>query len=175
MSLNTQFYFSRIPLPVADLDIDALFVGADKGRSEYLAALEQQMVAAGLRPLFRIVGAPIRIPRGRREVGRRLPYIEILGLIARSRAIVDIAQHGQVGISLRPLEALFFSKKLITSNKAIRGLDFYHPQNVFILGEDDIGLLPQFVNSPLAPIDESTINRYDFESWLSRFLEVGVR
>ena len=67
------------------------------------------------------------------------------------------------------MEALFFEKKLITNNKDIKNYDFYNPSNIFILGENNIEDIKEFINKPYEKVEQKIIDYYDFEQWLSRF------
>lgn len=49
-----------------------------------------------------------------------ISYQENLDNIRKSKCIVDVVQKGQIGLTLRPLESLFFKKKLLTNNKCIK-------------------------------------------------------
>ena len=74
-------------------------------------------------------------------------------------------------MTLRPLEALQFKKKLVTDNKNIINYPFYRKENIFILGTDDIDQLYDFINSPYVDIGEDIIRYYHFENWLQRVID----
>ena len=104
---------------------------------------------------------------------KRLSYPDYLKKAASSSIILEIMRPGHAGLSLRPLEALFFRKKLITDNPAIRNSEVYHPDNIFILGEDtDLGA---FLRRDFAAfvIDRPEITRALTENYLAeKFLSV---
>lgn len=54
-----------------------------------------------------------------------LPYEQILSLNRQSRAILEINQTGQTGLTVRALEATFLKKKLLTTNKSIQDTPLY--------------------------------------------------
>ena len=81
----------------------------------------------------------------------------------------------QKGLTLRPLEALFLRKKLLTNFSAIKNQDFYSPNNIFIMNEDDERCLKDFINAPLSLEHENCIMEYSFASWLKRFSAKEVR
>lgn len=136
---------------------DFYFVGFAKNRESDLLKLKEQL--KDFRVLFKIVHNP----------AEAIPYEEIVQNILRSKCIVDYVQHNQAGMTLRPLEAMFYKKKLLTNNRSIRQFDFYTPENVFIIGEDDFSSICDFIKSPFKPIDESIVKKYDTSSWLSHF------
>ena len=99
-----------------------------------------------------------------------MPYIEIIENILKSKCIIDINQKGQSGLSLRPLEALFFNKKLLTNNKNIFQSDFYHPSNIFILGMDNLERISKFMTEDNVKLPDSIINKYEINNWMDVYL-----
>lgn len=156
---NPQFYIPRTPGPAGDEGQEAFFVGQDKGRGEILTRLEQALQAAGCKTRFCIVG--VNSPR--------LPYREIVRRAAAARVIVDCPCRGQAGLTLRPLEALFYQKKLITTSPGIREQDFYHPHNIFVWGQDDPAALADFLARPYDAGVDRFRAKYSLEAWAARF------
>lgn len=91
-------------------------------------------------------------------------------LIVGSRCILDSPQDGQLGLTIRVLEALGAKKKLITTNEDIKNYDFYRPENVYVYNGrfdyDDI-----FFNSSYQEIDEDIYQKYSLRSWLATLLK----
>lgn len=172
MKLNSTFY-SRIYLTVKKEPIkqDILFIGKDKGRRERLLLLQNLLQNQKLNINFYITKSYRYDIDWYKRYQKRLSYCEITEMISQSRAILDLPADNTDGITIRPMEALFNEKKLITSNKAIKYLDFYDEQNIFILGEDEIENLNSFVMKDTVPIDMPIINYYEFYAWVKRFLE----
>ena len=168
---NTQFYSKGLVKGAKEPEYDVLFVGKDKGRLEELLSLESQMRALGVITNFYIVANKDRQINKSEHYQKRVSYDTIVDMITKSRAIMDILTDNQKGLTLRPLEALFFSKKLITNNKGIKLKDFYHPDNIFILEEDDIAELPTFLNKPLHQFPSEIMDKYDLEQWFARFFK----
>lgn len=163
MRFNSTFYFQDIILPQNTIEYDALFLGQDKGRMTYLTALENKLKEASFSTKFHIVN------ESKDGIVKPIPYSEYLSLISKSRSIVDVQPVGQTGLTLRPMEAIFFKKKLITDNPFIKGQDFYHPNNIFVLNVDDFEKIDEFLRIPYYEIDYSILKRYNFSSWLQRF------
>lgn len=97
-----------------------------------------------------------------------ISYLENIRNVSRCSCVVDITA-GQAGISLRPLEALFFDKKLITNNKSIKEYSFYHPSNIFVLEEDNLNDLPAFVNAPVSVISKNIKEEFDINTWILNY------
>ena len=89
--------------------------------------------------------------------------------IRRAKAILEVNQKGQVGCTLRALEALFFRKKLITTNLNIQKEDFYNPENIFIYGKDDIRNLHKFVEKPYDEQSDLFRDKRTIDAWFLKF------
>jgi hypothetical protein len=178
LNYNTQFYLKSLAKDGKEYDIlkdgkelkyDILYVGADKGRRAWLKEFERSCMQKGLFAHFIISSSNNQKSKANKDHDKGLSYNEIVKLIIDSRAILDYYADNTAGISLRPLEALFFDKKLITNSVSAQSLDFFSKENVFILGKDCDENLVDFINSPLKPIDEAIIQKYDFQNWLKGF------
>lgn len=160
-----QYYFKTFKLPDYNIINDVYFVGGDKGRLRNLIELERVLNNAGLRTNFHITKTE-ESSDDQYKFEREISYEEVLKGIAKSKVILDYNQECQNGLTLRPLESIFHSKKLITNNYNIKKYDFYNKNNIFILGEDDLETINQFVNSPYVDIDSKIIEKYDFGNWI---------
>lgn len=100
-----------------------------------------------------------------------IPYKKIVLQDCQSKALLDFVQKNQRGLTWRPIEALYYKKKLITNYVDIVNYDFYCKENIFILGIDDFSELYEFVNSPYKEISESIIYRYTYLGALQSVLD----
>lgn len=98
-----------------------------------------------------------------------ISYSQYLTQAQKSRCIVEIVHKGEKACTLRPLEAIALKRKLLTNNPEIKKYSFYHPQNIFILGQDDFSSLSAFIQSPFVPLPEETVDSYDINHWLCSF------
>lgn len=163
---NTQYYFNDITLKEETITNDVLFVGGDKGRLSFLKEIECKLIEHEVRTDFHIVSAS-NIENDTYK--KRISYADILKKIECSKAILDVVSENQTGLTLRPLEALFLERKLITNDKRIIERDFYNPNNIFIIESDDLNTINNFINSPFEPVTEEILNKYDFDAWFARF------
>ena len=159
MKYNPQFYTKNVKIQDEQNKYDVLFLGRPKTRKKDIVELEKKLEEEGIQTNFKII----------ENEKDYVSYDEYLKMIAESKSILDYNQEGQVGLSLRPMEALFLERKLITNNTDIKNYDFYDHDNIFILGEDDINKLKEFINKPYKKINQDIIDYYDFEQWLKRF------
>lgn len=169
LNYNTQYYFKNITLPKNNIEYDVIFVGGDKGRIERLIEIEELFNKLNLKSMFHITKTPDSPKKYNNKYSDRISYNQILNYISKSKAILDIVSEGQTGLTLRPLEALFFNKKLITNDLTIVDRDFYKKENIFVLGKDNINNLKSFLETPNQPVEKELVNKYDFDEWLKRF------
>jgi len=171
LKYNTQYYFNNIQLPKYKNKYDVFFFGRDKGRIEKLINIQTILIENGIKTYFHITKTKGTIRKFKDICKPMLSYKKILDYISESKAILDYVSEGQSGLTTRPLEALFFRKKLITNDTTMMDRDFYRKENIFVLGKDSIENLPQFLNIPYQVLEEKIVNKYDFDSWLERFFE----
>lgn len=136
---------------------DVYFCGNDKGRINIINNFKKQCYRLN-------INAEIIVP----EIDKRIvPFDQNVANAMKSRALLDIVQNGQNGLTLRPLEALLNDKKLITNDVNIKKYDFYNRQNVFIIGEDNINQLKDFIYSPILCVPQSIKEKYTFNNWIN--------
>jgi len=167
MKFNPPPYFYEIKFPSNDIIYDIVFIGKDKGRLRMLLEYKKIFEEMGLKVHFHIT--PDRRWKKGRNHSSRLRYKDSLVLASKSRAVFDYIEINDSGQSMRVMETLFWNKKVITNNKLIKGYDFYMPENIFVLGEDNLENLHKFINTPYKPVDREIVLNYDFDRWLERF------
>lgn len=87
----------------------------------------------------------------------------------KSRCVLDSAQDGQIGLTIRVIEALGAKKKLITTNEDIVNYDFYCPENIYLYnGKFDLDNI--FFKSKYKRIDNVIYERYSLRNWLKEVI-----
>lgn len=148
---------------------DVLFVGRDKGRAERLAKIQKELEENNLTTYFYVVATkPYYISA--KKMKKQLDYQKILDMLQSSRAILEINQKNQSGLSMRAMESIFFAKKLITDNAAIMQSEIYRSENIYVLGQEKRSLT-DFMNLDYIEYDPDFLNRYLFETWITSFVE----
>lgn len=164
-----MLYTRNLKLPNVPQKNDLVFLGYAKGRESLLKKIYNYCAAEGLKTDFHIVSKEMKDEQtGYVVSSRRVSYGEYLQRIACSRAILDLVQEGQSGLSLRALESLFLKKKLITNNSQIEKYDFFRPENIYVLKSDNIQGIKDFLQAPCCDIDEKILFEYDIEKWIER-------
>ena len=173
MRYNTQF-FSNYILKDMSKDIkpefDLFFIGTDKGRIKQLTELKKIADMYKLTYDFHVVGDETKKILGWNCNYRTgINYRSVIEKNLKSKAIVDIVAPGQHGLTLRPIEAMFLKRKLITNFSGIKEFDFYNKNNIFILGVDEDCDLPSFLCKPYS--SDFDVEYYEMNSWIQRFVE----
>lgn len=144
--------------------VDFSFVGRNKGREPVLIGIKKQLEAQNYSMILNIRGS---------SKDSSISYESYLAELCRARCIVDIVQDKQSGLTLRPLEAMVYKRKVITNNIHIRNALFYHPNNIMIL--EDVNRLPSmdlFLESPFVDVSEIVENNYSADSVINKILSV---
>ncbi len=169
MKFNTTFYSKKYKLPIQKIERDLFFIGIDKGRYQKIHRYRKQLENSGLSTYIHISPDHRYQKFNKRGYLSPIPYKKVLEEIAKSRALLDIYNDPNAGFSLRVMESLFFRKKLVTNNYGVFNADFYRPENIFVLGVDDISNIYSFIHSPYKEVPEEVVMYYDFDNWLNRF------
>ncbi|MFJ4066606.1 hypothetical protein ACIPW4_15125 [Pseudomonas sp. NPDC089996] len=150
------------------------FLGRDKGRAARLQALAQALDGLGCELDFHIVKDATTQAPGRYHVDALLPYEANLARARACDVLVEINQPGQAGLTLRPLEAAFFDKQLITDNRRVRETAFYHPDRFYVLGDEQRGL-QAFLASKAPVVAPDELRKHTPTGLMERLLEDVVQ
>ena len=145
-------------------EYDILYLGRDKGRAEELLELQKSFEDNGLKTYFHICADRRYLQKQKSCYKPLITYQEYLELLKKSRAILNIMPEGQRSITQRELECVFDGVKCITNNKGIKEFFLYHPSRYFILGEDDINTINEFLNEPFAPVEENALKKLTYQN-----------
>lgn len=178
LKYNHIFYPEEYAQPhCTDYSNRLFFLGADKNRASLLKTLKNILTKSGLDCDIRILSsgksAEYQTEFADLITTRSLSYAEYLECVNQYCILLDIVQSGQEALTMRVLESVFLSKKLITNNRNIINYDFYNPHNILILPEtiDDtlIPAIKTFASTPFVPYDETMLKQYSYNHWLANF------
>lgn len=153
------------------------FLGADKGRAPFIHALKKILEETGLICDIRII-TKSKNSSYLRSISdilttTSLSYEEYCKEVVCCGVLLDINQEGQQALTMRVLESIYFSKKLITNNKDIIHYDFYHENNIYILpdklSEISPKMIQSFLSRPFVSYSDKTLSNYDFDHWKNNF------
>ncbi|WP_343320957.1 hypothetical protein [Sphingobacterium multivorum] len=168
LKYNNTYYFKKFVVPSKDeVRFQVSFVGQDKGRLPLLLNIKEKLDKSNITSYFHVV----KDSTSNMEYNYmgRINYSDILEILRTSNILLDIVQESQSGLTLRVMEGLFFSKKVITNNIDINRYNFYNPNNIFIWGKDPESKLMDFIRTDYVPVSEDILNGYTIDSWLNNF------
>jgi len=105
---------------------DFSFVGRDKGRRNFIDKLREAILGQGYSMKLLLV-------TDKKDI---ISYSEYLKILKESKCIIDVVQKNQQGITLRPIEAAMYRKKLLTNNPNVKSLSFFCESNILIIDEN---------------------------------------
>lgn len=147
-------------------DYDFYFCGRDKGRKTLIDFFQKRLSKFGKCKF-------IIIPESNPDF---MGYYDYIDEVKKAKVLCEIGQKGQTGLTIRALEALFFNKKMITTNEYVKQMDFYNPANILVLNQDTTDSeIEMFLNVRLKNYDSGILAKYDVMSMLASLSEVSYK
>lgn len=105
-----------------------------------------------------------------KRYNKGLSFTGYLELMDKAKCVIDYYPKSEEdrGLTQRPLEALFYQKKVITNNKKILDEKCYIKENYFIIGLDDCKYLSDFIKDPYVVKENRFNNIYKIDYWIKR-------
>lgn len=103
-----------------------------------------------------------------------LAMSEVLAVMARARALIDVEHPKQRGLTMRTIETLLNGTKLVTTNRHVQESDLYHPSRVHVISRSEPRIPAEFLSSPFEPIPTELTERYELAGWLREVLAQDV-
>jgi hypothetical protein len=170
-------------LPPAQPDIDLLFFGTAHGDRYAVLRKLSRVLPPGVRfekvlyfpsqliyAARRVLDPRMRGARRREFIFRPLGKQDVLRLISRARAVVDIERTVQTGLTMRTMEALGAGKKLVTTNSKVVEAEFYDPDNIAVIDRKSPTLPATFFDRPYSPPPPPLLRRYSLSGWIEEVL-----
>jgi len=95
-----------------------------------------------------------------------LSGLQLDEVYSNSRCILDSAQAGQCGLTIRVIEALGAKKKLITTNEDVKNYDFYCEENIYIYDGKKFDFTSPFFTQPYRDVKHNIYEKYSLRNWL---------
>ncbi len=154
-------YSRKVEISSEEPLYDTLFWGVEKGRGSEIKKAVSLLEKCGLNTKIMVVNSS----NPQFQIQAYIHYSEYLEYVAKSKSILELNISGQTSCTLRFLESLFLKKKLITNNQQIITDPYYDPDNVFVLGKDDLNGLPDFIAQPYQD-KKQNLTDLTFANWL---------
>jgi hypothetical protein len=172
-SLITNFYFDcYLAKNIENPEYDIYYIGVYDDRINDLIKLCEKLNKLNLK--MKILIFCSRKNRGKlnnhayiTEITKGITYKENLSNVFNTKALLDFShKKTHTGLSLRPFEALGYSKKLITTNDTIKEYDFYLKENTLVFNNDiSTESINSFLKKPYRKVQDSIFRRHSFSEW----------
>lgn len=176
LSYTTNFYFdSYNNLFKNEIKYDVYFIGSYDNRTQDLIRMCTELESMGLKINVLLATSPKKHLKKYKFINylkKSLTYHDNLEILSQSKIIIDLAHKDlHTGLSFRAFESVGYDKKMITTNKTVKTMDFYNPQNIFVFDDDRTDLL-EFVKSDYISIPENIKNKYSFTNWFNYMFKI---
>lgn len=101
----------------------------------------------------------------------RISFMENLDHVEKADILVDFVDPVHKGLSIRFFEGMYYKKKVITDNQTVKTYDFYHPNNIFVLENENYQEINGFLKIPYYEISENIVKKYGFANWLKEIIK----
>lgn len=159
-----QFVERNPSFEVPEATVDFGFIGRNKGRDVILNTLADIFKRQQCSYEFHIKEAK---KRRWYEVWKpknnNVSYQDYLHTLCSAHCIIDIVQTGQVGLTMRPIEAMLYQRKLLTNSRVTCDSEFYKPNNVLYIADatalEDCDVAA-FLQTPFEPVEQEIQDKY---------------
>lgn len=172
----TNFYFDDIPL--SENKVDIYFVGTYmKNRIDILLKLANKCKNIGLKTSINLnINSAEKAKKLQKEpiniITKPMSFTENIINVSKSKIILDFANDVHYGISMRTFETIGYKKKLITNNQLVKKYDFYNPNNIFVIENEELDGLEKFISIPYEDVSDEINTKYSFTNWIKYVLDI---
>lgn len=99
----------------------------------------------------------------------RISFNENIENVIQSDILLDVIDPIHKGLSIRFFEGMYYKKKVITDNIEVEKYDFYHPNNIFVIKNDNFEQINEFIKKPYID-NHFELKKYGFTLWLNNIL-----
>lgn len=103
-------------------------------------------------------------------ISKHIPLDIVNNYIYNSQVLLDINRTGQEGLTFRVFESLGLQKKLITTNKDIKNYDFFNPNNILIIDENNLDIPVTFFEKEYEKIPDAIFQKYTLDGWIENVI-----
>ncbi|MFP3594069.1 hypothetical protein [Chryseobacterium sp. SIMBA_038] len=104
-------------------------------------------------------------------IQNRITFEENLEFVKNSDILLDFVDPLHNGLSIRFFEGMYYKKKVITDNIMVKNYDFYHPDNIFVVENDNYKNIEQFLKAPYHELSEDIVKKYGFSNWIKEVIK----
>ena len=160
-----------------------LYIASFDNRLTTVYNLKNIFTKIGVSFRFIIVGKKTTLYKLKNYFSKKLDNIELKRKIINqndlkilyneTEVILDLVRENQTGLSFRVFEAMAFQKKIITTNKSITSYDFYNPNNILVIDNEDLEINNTFFQTDYQTIPDEIYNLYTLDSWVETVFKLN--
>ncbi|MET1936042.1 hypothetical protein [Enterococcus faecium] len=122
---------------VEDIKYDLFYIGKASKRLETLIKIAKLFLNNHVKAKFIINGVSSKeiVKLSNATYNKWLSYDDVVKSVLQSKAILEVLDPNQTGVTLRTMEAIVLNKILITNNKNIKNNKYYSPKRIIIFNE----------------------------------------
>lgn len=172
--LTNFYYIDNIKKKEIEYDIYTLVRKVEEKRENLLYKIAEKCLKNNIKINFTMY-IPEVLVKGKDIVtitNKTIPFTQMLEECEKSKAILEICHSLNKGYTFRTFDCIGMKKKLITNNKEIINEDFYNPNNILIIDEDNIEIPKEFIDSPYEDLPKEIYEKYSLENWVKQLLDV---
>tara|TARA_Y100001951_G_scaffold84776_1_gene74373 strand:+ start:66 stop:1058 length:993 start_codon:yes stop_codon:yes gene_type:complete len=91
---------------------------------------------------------------------------DVVSRIAESVAVIDVNRPGQLGLTMRSIEAVGAQRKLITTNKDITNYDIHSTESILIVNRETPVIGDSFFSNRKTPFTPAVREKYSVTAWI---------
>ncbi|MEJ8597941.1 hypothetical protein JSO62_04455 [Riemerella anatipestifer] len=176
---TTNFYFDYHNLETTNAPSNIVyFIGAYvKDRYQILPSIVKEIYKAGFTPNINICNGDKKQIDEQKYEGIKVitdivSFEDNLKQVKSCDVLLDLLNNIHNGLSFRVFESIGYQKKLLTNNPYVKQFDFYNENNIFVFDENNLNLIPEFLQKPYQPLPHSIREKYSFSNWIRYILDI---
>lgn len=164
-----NWIYTQQPETKTDFKYDIFNISSKDKRLNTLLKIAQDLKSKSIRYKFMVLEKDTSAHSDDIEFFfKKIPLEEVTQLVADAKTLLDINRYGQKGLTFRVFESLGLEKKLITTNTDIVTYDFYNPNNILVVDEENPIIPTDFFKNEYQKLPESIYYKYTIEGWLDQ-------
>ena len=182
--INNYNYIDKQPIANKNaIKNQVLYIASFDNRLTTVYNLKNIFTKIGVSFRFIIVGKKTILFKLKNYFSKKLDNIELKRKIINqndlkilyneTEVILDLVRENQTGLSFRVFEAMAFQKKIITTNKSITSYDFYNPNNILVIDNEDLEINNTFFQTNYQTIPDEIYNLYTLDSWVETVFKLN--
>lgn len=173
MRFITNFIYKEVETGRQDFDYDVFNISSKDKRTPRIIEMARKLKAEKIVYRILILDKKKKLQSDAIEViSKPMPLEEVNQCIANAKAVIDFHREKQNGLTFRAFESLGARKKLITTNPDIKNYDFFNPDNIHVIENDEFTISKSFFETPYAPIPEEIYQKYTLDGWIKAVLNL---